>query len=89
MRKWGHADFAQRSACQHHFLDLCELMDGRKPAEAGATGEWFNFDRSAAPQTSNRGGANAWNKGFLAWECKGTHEHLEAAAGIPERSVGP
>jgi hypothetical protein len=33
--KWQRARLTERSACQQHFLDLCELLDQRKPAAAG------------------------------------------------------
>ena len=32
--KWKAADLSERSACQQHFLDLCELLGQLKPAEA-------------------------------------------------------
>ncbi len=31
---WKAADLSERSACQQHFLDLCELLGQLKPAEA-------------------------------------------------------
>jgi hypothetical protein len=32
--KWQQTNLSERSACQQHFLDLCELLDQPKPAEA-------------------------------------------------------
>jgi hypothetical protein len=32
--KWKPVDFSERSACQQHFLDLCELFNHDKPAAA-------------------------------------------------------
>ncbi len=32
--KWQKANLSERSACQQHFLDLCELLGQPKPAAA-------------------------------------------------------
>jgi len=32
--KWQRANLSERSACQQHFLDLCELLAQPKPAAA-------------------------------------------------------
>lgn len=34
IRKWQRVALTERSASQHHFLDLCDLLDHPKPAEA-------------------------------------------------------
>jgi hypothetical protein len=45
IRKWTDAELSERSACQQHFLDLCDLVDHPKPAEVDKTGESFGpFD---------------------------------------------
>ena len=31
--KWQRVNLSERSACQQHFLDLCELLDQPKPAD--------------------------------------------------------
>jgi len=36
--KWGRANLSERSACQQHFLDLCELLGQPKPATADPDG---------------------------------------------------
>jgi hypothetical protein len=43
--KWKQADLSERSACQQHFLDLCELLVQPKPAEVDPTGQWYTFER--------------------------------------------
>lgn len=35
----------KRSACQQHFLDLCDLLGQPKPAEADPEGTWYTFGR--------------------------------------------
>ena len=37
--KWRRIELTERSASQQHFLDLCELFEHPKPAEADASGE--------------------------------------------------
>ncbi len=37
--KWRASTLTERSASHQHFLDLCELLDEPKPAEADPTGE--------------------------------------------------
>jgi hypothetical protein len=32
--KWRKVALTERSACQQHFLDLCDLLDRPKPADA-------------------------------------------------------
>jgi hypothetical protein len=32
--KWQQVNLSERSACQQHFLDLCDLLNQPKPAEA-------------------------------------------------------
>ena len=41
--KWQRVTLSERSACQQHFLDLCELLGQPKPAEADPEGTWYTF----------------------------------------------
>jgi len=79
IRKWEKADLSERSASQQHFLDLCEVFEQRKPAEADPTGEWFTFERGAEKTGGGDGWADVWKKGFFGWEYKGKHKDLDAA----------
>jgi len=54
--KWKAADLSERSAAQQHFLDLCELLGQKKPAEADPKGEFYTFERGVE-KTSGRGPA--------------------------------
>ena len=38
--KWQRVILSERSACQQHFLDLCELLGQPKPADADPEGAW-------------------------------------------------
>ena len=43
---WKDVDLTERSACQSHFLDICDLIQHPKPAHVDKKGEWFTFQRS-------------------------------------------
>ncbi|MDQ3586575.1 MAG: class I SAM-dependent DNA methyltransferase [Acidobacteriota bacterium] len=77
--KWRRVELTERSASQQHFLDLCELFEHPKPAEADASGEWFTFERGAAKHGGGQGWADVWKRGFFGWEYKGKHKNLRAA----------
>src|SRR5713101_1997153 len=71
--------FCPRSAAQQHFLDLCEVFDHPKPADADPTGEWFTFEKGAAKHGGGDGWADVWKRAFFGWEYKGKHKDLSAA----------
>ena len=77
--KWAKVELTERSASQQHFLDLCELLDHPKPAEADPTGEFFTFEKGAAKKDGSDGWADVWKRGYFAWEYKGKHKDLDAA----------
>lgn len=81
IRKWERVDLSERSASQQHFLDLCEVLEHPKPAEADPSGESFTFEKGAAKQSGGDGWADVWKKGYFAWEYKGRHKDLDAAYG--------
>ena len=77
--KWQAADLSERSACQQHFLDLCELLGQPKPAEADPQGAWYTFERGVQKTEGGNGWADVWMKGHFGWEYKGKHKNLTAA----------
>jgi len=79
IEKWKRANLKERAAAQEHFLDLCELFDHPKPADADPTGEWFAFEKGAEKLDGGEGWADVWKRGFFAWEYKGKHINLDAA----------
>ena len=79
MAKWRRVQLTERSASQQHFLDLCELLDHPKPAEADPSGTWFTFEKGAAKRAGGDGWADVWKRGFFGWEYKGKHKDLDAA----------
>lgn len=77
--KWRQVELTERSACQQHFLDLCELAGHPKPAELDPKGEFFTFERGVTKRTGGKGWSDVWKKGFFAIEYKGKHKNLDAA----------
>ena len=79
MGKWRDIELSERSACQPHFLDLCELVGHPKPAEVDKTGESFTFEKGAEKHGGAKGWADVWKKGFFGWEYKKRHADLGKA----------
>ena len=79
--KWRASTLTERSASHQHFLDLCELLDEPKPAEADPTGNTYCFERGARKDTGGDGWADVWKRHHFAWEYKGKRADLDAAFG--------
>ena len=77
--KWQRVTLGERSACQQHFLDLCDLLGHAKPAEADPEGTHFTFERGASKTDGGDGWADVWKRNFFGWEYKGKHKDLAAA----------
>jgi hypothetical protein len=77
--KWKPMDLSERSACQQHCLDLCELLVQPKPAEVDPKGEWYTFERGVEKTDGGKGFADVWMQGKFGWEYKGKHKNLDAA----------
>ncbi|MEW6354764.1 MAG: DNA methyltransferase [Planctomycetota bacterium] len=79
IQKWKGSELSERSACQQHFLDLCDLLNHPKPADVDKTGETFTFEKGAEKHTGGEGWADVWKKGFFGWEYKKKHADLNRA----------
>ncbi len=77
--KWRQTSLSERSACQQHFLDLCELLGQRKPAEADPEGTWYTFEKGVKTTEGGQGWADVWMRDHFGWEYKGKHKDLKAA----------
>jgi len=77
--KWQAAELSERSGCQQHFLDLCELLGQPKPAEADPEGAWYTFERGVRKSEGGNGWADVWMQAHFGWEYKGKHKNLAAA----------
>ena len=79
VHKWRKVALTERSACQQHFLDLCELVGHPKPIEVDPTGQEYCFERGAEKLGGGDGWADVWKKGYFAFEYKGRHRDLSKA----------
>lgn len=77
--KWKKANLSERSACQQHFLDLCEVLVQPKPAAADPEGAWYTFERGVSKTGGGQGWADVWMRNHFGWEYKGKHKDLTAA----------
>ncbi len=77
--KWRTAALKERSAYQQHFLDLCQLVGHKTPAEMDPVGDTFCFEMGAAKSQGGNGFADVWYKDHFAFEYKGKHADLEKA----------
>jgi hypothetical protein len=79
INKWQRVTLSERSACQQHFLDLCELLDQPKPAAADPDGEWYTFERGVEKTDGGHGWADVWMKSHFGWEYKKRRRDLSEA----------
>jgi type II restriction/modification system DNA methylase subunit YeeA len=77
--KWQRVSLSERSACQQHFLDLCDLLGQPKPAEVDPEGTWYTFEYGVKKTDGGDGWADVWMRGHFGWEYKGKHKNLQAA----------
>jgi hypothetical protein len=56
--KWQKVSLSERSACQQHFLDLCDLLGQPKPAAADPDGTWYTFERGVKKTAGGDGWAD-------------------------------
>jgi type II restriction/modification system DNA methylase subunit YeeA len=77
--KWKKANLSERSACQQHFLDLCDVLAQPKPAAADPDGAFYTFERGVSKTGGGQGWADVWFRGHFGWEYKGKHKDLAAA----------
>jgi hypothetical protein len=79
--KWRGSTRTERSAAQEHFLDLCELLEVKKPAEADPHGTEYTFEKSTLKLSGASGYADVWKKNCFAWEYKGPKKNLAGGGG--------
>ncbi len=80
VQKWKTASgLTERAACQQHFLDLCDLLGEKKPADVDPTGTSFTFEKGVTTTENRKGVADVWRRGCFGWEYKGKHKDLGAA----------
>ena len=76
---WERAELSERSACQQHFLGLCEVLGQPKPAESDPTGAWYTFERGVTTTEDRSGWADVWMRDRFGWEYKRKRRNLADA----------
>ena len=79
--KWQRVNLSERSACQQHFLDLCELLG---PAQAGRRRSrrrtWYTFERGVTQDRRRpTAGPTSGCATISAGSTSGRHKDLAAA----------
>src|SRR5690242_10816868 len=77
--RWQASTLSERSAAQSHFIDLCDVLGERRPAEADPAGTSYTFEKHVSKARGGKGYADVWKLGHFAWEYKGKHKNLDAA----------
>jgi hypothetical protein len=60
--KWRNSTRTEKSAAHAHFLDLCELLDVKKPAETDPHGTEYTFEKSTLKLGGASGYADVWRQ---------------------------
>ena len=77
--RWRNANLSERSSAQSNFLDICELVGHKKPAELDPAGSFFTFEKGLGKTGGGGGFADVWYKGHFAWEYKRDGSDLDKA----------
>ena len=77
--RWQAATFNEKKGYQQHFLELCEVLEEKKPAEADAAGTFYTFEKRVDKSIGGHGFADVWMRGHFAWEYKGPGGDLAGA----------
>jgi hypothetical protein len=77
--KWRGVTTTEKAAAQEHFIDLCRMLGEPTPHEADPTGAHYAFEKRVTRAAGGDGFADAWKRGFFAWEYKGKARDLKAA----------
>jgi hypothetical protein len=77
--RWKASSLTERSGAQQHFCDLCDVLGQPHPAAVDQSGESFTFEKRVSTVEGGKGFADAWKRGYFAWEYKGKDRDLAAA----------
>ncbi len=53
--RWDKSTLSERASAQSHFIDLCQMLGEKTPAEADPSGEFYTFERSVSKSGSAGG----------------------------------
>src|SRR5687767_11768501 len=77
--KWGPYQGNEKQGASAQFQDICALVKHETPAKADPKAEWFTTEMGVEKAGGGHGWADAWKKGFFAWEYKSPGEDLKKA----------
>lgn len=77
--KWKRSNLSEMSAYQQHFLDLCDVLGEKKPADVDPDGTWYTFQKGVTTTEDAKGWADVWLRNRFGLEYKGKHKDLKAA----------
>jgi type II restriction/modification system DNA methylase subunit YeeA len=81
VQRWKINSQSERASAQSHFIDLCEILGEKRPAESDAVGESYAFEKRVSKTGGGTGYADVWLRDRFAWEYKarGKHKNLQKA----------
>lgn len=79
IQKWRNNTSSERAASQHHFLDLCDLLEVPKPRDPGFDTKDYDFELPVPKEDGGTGFADVFKRGSFAWEYKRNKKSLVAA----------
>lgn len=79
IRKWRDSERKERAAAQQHFLDLCDLLEVKKPGDPGIDPRAYDFEKRVRKPGGAAGSADVWKRDCFAWEYKGPRKSLVEA----------
>lgn len=84
--KWRHVELSERAASQHHFNELCDLLEITKPIDDDPTGKRFAFEKPVAKAGKGGGSgfADVWRKDCFVWEYKRKGKFTTLAAALAQ-----
>lgn len=77
--KWQESELKESASFQAFFDDLCRLVGHPTPSEKDPKGRYFTYEKHVTITSGRKGFADAWYKGYFAWEHKGKHKDLDEA----------
>ena len=74
VHRWKLYSQTEDAGSQSHFLDLCDMLGEKHPAEADSAGENYAFEKYVGKTRGGKGFADVWLRDHFAWEYKGKHD---------------
>ena len=79
VHRWKRFSQTENAGSQSHFIDLCEMLGEKRPAESDSAGENYAFQKHVNKTRGGKGFADVWLRDHFAWEYKGKHKSLQKA----------